>query len=126
MNEKEDKIIEVGIVKTTYPNAEFNVEIQNGHLVRAGICGKMRKSHFKIIPGDRVKIEISIYDLNKGRIIQRLNQDFSEIPIVKKQSFKKGSARRRKLLFTKIVITRKNGYTKNLVIFFLYTNFYNC
>ena len=56
----------------------------------------MRKSHFKIIPGDRVKIEISIYDLNKGRIIQRLNQDFSEIPIVKKQSFKKGSARRRK------------------------------
>ena len=84
MNEKEDKIIEVGIVKTTYPNAEFNVELQNGHLVRAGICGKMRKSHFKIIPGDRVKIEISIYDLNKGRIIQRLNQDFSEIPIVKK------------------------------------------
>ena len=56
MNEKEDKIIEVGIVKTTYPNAEFNVEIQNGHLVRAGICGKMRKSHFKIIPGDRKKI----------------------------------------------------------------------
>ena len=57
---------------------------------------KMRKSHFKIIPGDRVKIEISIYDLNKGRIVQRLNQDFSEIPIIKKQSFKKGSARRRK------------------------------
>ena len=96
MNEKEDKIIELGTVKTTFPNAEFTVELKNGHLVRAGICGKMRKSHFKIIPGDKVKLEISIYDLTKGRIVQRLNQDFSEIPIVKKQSFKKGSARRRK------------------------------
>ena len=96
MNEKKDSIFEVGTIKTTYPNAEFSIELQNGHFIRASICGKMRKQHFKIIPGDKVKVEISIYDLNKGRIIQRLNQDYSEIPILKKQSFKKGSPRRRR------------------------------
>ena len=53
------------------PNAMFRVELDNGHKVLAHISGKMRMHYIKIIPGDRVKVEISPYDLSRGRIIFR-------------------------------------------------------
>ncbi len=93
---EQDSVVELATVLKAFPNAKFDVQLNNGHIVRADICGKMKRSRFRFIPGDKVKVEISFYDLNKGRIVQRLNPDFSEIPIIKKQSFKKGSARRRK------------------------------
>ncbi|RII00320.1 translation initiation factor IF-1 [candidate division NPL-UPA2 bacterium Unc8] len=67
-----EKAIEVeGVVKESLPNAMFRVEIENGHRVLAHICGKMRKHYIKILPGDRVKMELSPYDLSRGRIVYR-------------------------------------------------------
>jgi translation initiation factor IF-1 len=53
------------------PNATFRVELENGHRVLAHISGKMRKNFIRILPGDRVAVEISPYDLNRGRIVYR-------------------------------------------------------
>jgi translation initiation factor IF-1 len=53
------------------PNATFRVELENGHTVLAHISGKMRKNFIRLIPGDRVVVEVSIYDLTKGRIVYR-------------------------------------------------------
>ena len=65
-------VIEVeGVVKEPLPNAMFKVELDNGHQVLAHISGKMRMHFIRILPGDRVKLEISPYDLNRGRIIYR-------------------------------------------------------
>ena len=93
---EQDSVVELGIITQAFPNAKFDVQLNNGHIVRADICGKMKRSRFRFIPGDRVAVMISFYDLNKGRIVKRLNTDFSEMPTIKKQSFKKGSPRRRK------------------------------
>ena len=60
-----------GTVKELLPNAMFMVELDNGHKVLAHISGKMRMHYIKIVRGDRVKIELSPYDLTKGRIIYR-------------------------------------------------------
>ncbi len=60
-----------GIVRELLPNANFIVELENGHKVLAHISGKMRMHYIKIVRGDRVKMEISPYDLTKGRIIYR-------------------------------------------------------
>ncbi len=66
------KPIEVeGTVKELLPNATFLVELDNGHKVLAHISGKMRMHYIKIVRGDRVKVELSPYDLSKGRIIYR-------------------------------------------------------
>ena len=92
----QDCVVELGTVIKCLPDSKFDVKLNNGHIVRADIYGKIKRSRFRLIPGDKVKVEISFYDLNKGRIEKRLNYDFTEIPIVKKQSFKKGSPRRRK------------------------------
>lgn len=68
---KED-IIEVdGTVVEALPNAEFIVELENGHKLHAHISGKLRMNFIRILPGDRVKLELSPYDLNRGRIIWR-------------------------------------------------------
>ena len=68
---KED-IIEVdGTVVEALPNAEFIVELENGHIVLAHISGKLRMNYIKIVPGDKVTLEMSPYDLTKGRIIWR-------------------------------------------------------
>jgi translation initiation factor IF-1 len=65
-------VIEVdGVVKEPLPNAMFKVELDNGHQVLAHISGKMRMHFIRILPGDRVKLEISPYDLSRGRIIYR-------------------------------------------------------
>lgn len=60
-----------GIVKESLGNAMFRVELENGHQITAHISGKMRMHYIKILPGDRVKLEMSPYDLTKGRITFR-------------------------------------------------------
>ncbi len=67
------KVIEVeGIVKEPLPNAMFRVELSNGHKVLAHISGKIRLHYIKIVPGDKVLVELSPYDLSRGRITYRL------------------------------------------------------
>ncbi len=69
---KDDSIEVEGIVKEALPNAEFNVELENGHTIRAHLSGKMRMNFIKILVGDKVKLDLSPYDLKKGRITYRL------------------------------------------------------
>lgn len=69
--QKEAAIEVEGTVSETLPNAMFRVELQNGHKVLAHISGKMRKFYIRILPGDKVKLEMSPYDLSKGRITYR-------------------------------------------------------
>ncbi len=65
-------VIEVeGIVKEAMPNTTFKVELENGHLILAHSSGKMRLHYIRILPGDKVKVELSPYDLNRGRITYR-------------------------------------------------------
>ncbi|MFO7461618.1 MAG: translation initiation factor IF-1 [Desulfatiglandales bacterium] len=68
---KEDVITVEGTVVETLPNAMFRVELDNGHRVLAHISGKMRMHFIKILPGDKVSIELSPYDLTRGRIVYR-------------------------------------------------------
>ena len=68
---KEDKILIEGKILEALPNAMFRVEIEGGHKVLAHICGKMRMHYIKILPGDKVKVELSPYDLTRGRITYR-------------------------------------------------------
>jgi translation initiation factor IF-1 len=68
---KSDSITVEGIVKELLPNTMFRVELENGHVVLAHISGKMRQNFIKILPGDSVKMEMSPYDLTKGRIVFR-------------------------------------------------------
>ena len=68
---KEDVIEIEGIVNETLPNAMFKVELENGHEVLAHVSGKIRMHYIKILPGDKVKVEMSPYDLTKGRIVFR-------------------------------------------------------
>ena len=65
-------VIEIeGVVVEKLPNAMFKVELQNGHIVLAHISGKLRMNFIKILPGDKVTLEMSPYDLSKGRIVWR-------------------------------------------------------
>lgn len=68
---KEEAIQVEGRVKEALANTQFRVELANGHTVIAHVAGRMRKNFIKIIPGDTVTVEISPYDLSKGRIIYR-------------------------------------------------------
>lgn len=68
---KEEAIQVEGRVLETLPNAMFRVELENGHKVLAHISGKMRMHYIKILPGDKVMVELSPYDLSRGRIIFR-------------------------------------------------------
>ncbi len=68
---KEDAIEVVGTVVETLPNAMFKVELENKHLVLAHISGKMRKNFIRILPGDKILVELSPYDLTRGRIVYR-------------------------------------------------------
>lgn len=72
MPEKKDVIEVEGIVVEALPNAMFRVELDNGYKVLAHISGKIRLNFIRILPGDRVKIELSPYDLTRGRIVRRL------------------------------------------------------
>lgn len=68
---KEEQIQMTGTVVDTLPNTMFRVELENGHLITAHISGKMRKNYIKILTGDTVRVELSPYDLSKGRITFR-------------------------------------------------------
>ncbi|MDD4873427.1 MAG: translation initiation factor IF-1 [Dehalococcoidales bacterium] len=69
---KKEAIEVEGVVIEALPNATFNVELANGHKVLAHISGKIRVHYIRILPGDKVLIELSPYDLNRGRITYRL------------------------------------------------------
>jgi translation initiation factor IF-1 len=71
MPKKEEKIEVEGTVVEALPNTQFTVELENGHQVLAYLSGKMRKFYIRILLGDRVKVEMSQYDMNRGRIIYR-------------------------------------------------------
>ena len=71
---KEDVIKVDGIVTETLPNAMFRVEIEGGHEVLGHVSGKMRMHYIKILPGDRVALELSPYDLSRGRIVLRYKE----------------------------------------------------
>jgi len=68
---KEDHIEMAGTVIDTLPNTMFRVQLDNGHIVIAHISGRMRKNYIRILTGDKVKVELTPYDLTKGRIIFR-------------------------------------------------------
>ncbi len=71
-NSSKEEVIEVkGTISEALPNAMFRVELENGHRVLAHVSGKMRMHFIRILPGDRVSVEISPYDLTRGRIIYR-------------------------------------------------------
>ncbi|HAS51085.1 MAG TPA: translation initiation factor IF-1 [Gammaproteobacteria bacterium] len=68
---KEDHIEMEGTVIDTLPNTMFRVQLENGHVITAHISGRMRKHYIRILTGDKVKVELTPYDLSKGRIIYR-------------------------------------------------------
>lgn len=68
---KEEHIEMEGKVVETLPNTMFRVELENGHVVTAHISGKMRKHYIRILTGDKVKVQLTPYDLSKGRIVFR-------------------------------------------------------
>lgn len=68
---KEDQIEMEGEVIDTLPNTTFRVKLENGHIITAHISGKMRKNYIRILTGDQVKVELTPYDLSKGRITYR-------------------------------------------------------
>lgn len=69
---KEEKIQFEGLVIEALPNTMFKIEVEGGHIVLGNLAGIMRRKHIRIIPGDKIMIEVSPYDLNRGRIIKRL------------------------------------------------------
>ena len=71
MAKKEGKVEVEGSVTEALPNAMFRVELENGHEMLAYISGKMRQHYIKILPGDRVVVELTPYDLDRGRIVYR-------------------------------------------------------
>jgi translation initiation factor IF-1 len=71
MSPKEEPIVVTGEILETLPNAMFKVKLENGHEVLAHVSGKMRMYFIRIVPGDTVTIELSPYDLTRGRIIRR-------------------------------------------------------
>lgn len=68
---KEEAIQVEGTVVESLPNASFRVELENGHRVLAHVSGKMRKQYIRVLPGDKVVVELSPYDLTRGRIVWR-------------------------------------------------------
>ncbi|HDI45952.1 MAG TPA: translation initiation factor IF-1 [Candidatus Omnitrophica bacterium] len=68
---KEEPIRVEGTVLEALPNAMFRIEVGEGHIVLAHVCGKMRMHYIKLLPGDKVVVELSPYDLSRGRIIYR-------------------------------------------------------
>ena len=71
----------IGVVVETLPSAMFRVELENGHTIIAHVSGKMRKHYIKLVPGDKVEVEMTPYDLSKGRISFRLRDEkFNNAP----------------------------------------------
>jgi translation initiation factor IF-1 len=72
MSENKELVKLEGVVEETLPSTTFKVKLDNGHLILAHISGRMRVNYIRLLPGDRVLVEMSPYDLTKGRIVQRL------------------------------------------------------
>ena len=68
---KEEHLELEGVVREVLPNTTFKVELENGHVVLAYISGRMRKNYIRILQGDKVRVQITPYDLSKGRIVYR-------------------------------------------------------
>ena len=68
---KQDVIELEGVILETLPNAMFRVELENGHVILGHISGKMRMHYIRILPGDKVLVQVSPYDLSRGRIVYR-------------------------------------------------------
>lgn len=75
MSKKEEVIKVDGIVTETLPNAMFRVEIEGGHIVLGHVSGKMRMNYIRLLPGDKVALELSPYDLTRGRIVLRYKNE---------------------------------------------------
>lgn len=69
-----------GVVKECFPDTKFRVVCDNGHEIIAYLAGKMRRNYIRVLPGDQVIVEISPYDLSKGRIIKRILESGSKTP----------------------------------------------
>jgi len=82
---KEDQIEMEGTVLDTLPNTMFRVQLENGHVVIAHISGKMRKNYIRILKGDKVTVQLTPYDLTKGRITFRSRDGKSSQPVENKQ-----------------------------------------
>lgn len=80
MAKKEEKIEVEGTVIEALPNTQFMVELDNGHKVLAYLSGKMRRYYIRILLGDRVRLEMSPYDLNRGRITYRYKKQMNKSP----------------------------------------------
>ena len=71
---KDKEVVELtGVIVEALPGTQFRVELENGHIIIAHVAGKMRKHYIRLVPGDRVKVELTPYDLTKGRITYREN-----------------------------------------------------
>lgn len=70
--ESKEVIKLIGIVVEALPSAKFNIELENGHVILGHVAGKMRKHYIRLVPGDKVEVELTPYDLTKGRITFRL------------------------------------------------------
>jgi len=70
--ESKEVIKLTGVVVEALPGAKFNVELENGHVILGHVAGKMRKHYIRLVPGDKVEVELTPYDLTKGRITFRL------------------------------------------------------
>ena len=69
---KKDDVVRIdGVVKETLPNAMFKIEVEGGHVILGHVSGKMRMNYIRILPGDKVGLELSPYDLTRGRIVRR-------------------------------------------------------
>jgi translation initiation factor IF-1 len=73
MAKTEEKIVVEGTVVEAMPSTQFRVELENGHTILAYLSGRLRKYYIRILLGDRVKVELSPYDLTRGRIVYRFN-----------------------------------------------------
>lgn len=72
MSENKELVKLEGVIEETLPSTTFKVRLDNGHIILAHISGRMRVNYIRLLPGDRVLVEMSPYDLTKGRIVQRL------------------------------------------------------
>jgi translation initiation factor IF-1 len=81
MADSKDKLVTEGTVVEALPNTNFRVELDNGHEVLAYLSGKMRKYYIRVLLGDRVRVELSPYDLERGRIIYRFKKTPASQPV---------------------------------------------
>ena len=80
MTKTEEKIVVEGTVVEAMPSTNFRVQLDNGHTVLAYLSGRLRKYYIRILLGDRVKVELSPYDLTRGRIVYRFNTGCGQLP----------------------------------------------